>query len=390
MANGKKAKKRAKERAKIQAAKLAAGKTLNKAPATKKIASKVASTSTSRKKSTPKKTSSKSGGGNKSKIKELKAKLASGSLSDAEMQKIAKQIKKLGGKVNLDNFQPGGSKTGESVPSVTNPSVNLTPESQATLEEESQASAVAGDIANQDLTAGISIGDRLAPDVTDGEFLDRIDPAFNKAALDASLANFADQRERALTDSDEMKFALDSLKRRASEGFSLQEKEALQAETKAGINQQLQTGLRGAQAFNMGRNLRGNVSAAAFNPALMEATRARRGLENDIMLAELSEKARALTEFGGMTERRDQSRATNLLNIDNAVTGINQANDLLTTDINKFNAAQRAKEIAARTSKNAAGLGIVQDEKDTQAQNALLQESIAQSNKNLNELLSFA
>jgi hypothetical protein len=283
----------------------------------------------------------------------------------------------------------GGTQPPDPPPGTPPPIEDLSKQGQKTTRRESELSDISNIISNKDLDAGILLGDKLAPDITSGEFLDRVEHD-RRAEVDKVVGNFDADRQRALTDSEELKFALDSLKQRSQEGFTLQEKEARGLNARTSTNQALQSGLRAAQAFNTGRGIKGGFGASAFNPAIVQAIQSRRGLENDIMLAEINEKARALTEFSGLTERRDQNRSSNLLNINTGQGNLLEQDALLQTDIGKFNAGQRAKEIAARTAKNATGLGIIQDQSDILREDQASRDAVKASQKSLDELLSFA
>ena len=255
--------------------------------------------------------------------------------------------------------------------------------------EQKKLSDIAGKVAKKDLDTGIGLGEKLAPDVTDGEFLDRIgDPGAERA--ENIQKDFDNARNLALVDDPDVQFAKDELRRRSEEGFSLLEKERLRSESIGGINQSLATGLRAARAFNQGRGISGGFSQGAFNPVLATTIRERRGLENDILLAEQQEKARALTEFSGLAERTGQNRISNLTNIGAAQSGALTQSRAQSQSIAEFNAAQKAKEIAARTARNATGLGIVQDTKEGIRQDQLLKEQLSQSQENLENLLAIA
>lgn len=313
-------------------------------------------------------------------IKELRERKRQGKLGPKQAARLEKLVAEKKG-----TSEPDGSK-----PETSTPRTPLDKNDKKTKKNEMQLSQIASDVATKDTNRGIELGNLIAPDVVDGNFLDRLDPTLGQDRVNQTLSNLDEDRTRALTDSDELKFTLDTLKNKAIDGFTPQEREALSYNGRTAINSQLSSGMRAAQGFNVGRNIKGGFAGAAFQPAIRSSIDARRGLENDIMLAELGEKARALTEYGGITERRDQSRASNLLGINNLAGSINSNNQLLLSDIGKFNASQRAKEIAARTAKNATGLGIIQDEKDTIRQDQILNKQIRDSRKSLDELLAIA
>lgn len=248
----------------------------------------------------------------------------------------------------------------------------------------------AAKLAGKNVESGKKVGDQLVEGtgITDGEFLDR-EESTRDEEVDNAFGNLEADRDRALTDSDDMKFALDEL-RRKSEGFSLQEKEQLKFDQVNQLNSQLSTGLRGAQAFGLGRNISGGFRGSAFVPVLNQAIQSRRGIENDILLAEQASRAEALGKFTDTVGTRDQNRANNLLNIGESEQGLISADRLHNQSIQEFNAQQKAKEIAARVAKNATGLGIVQDTSDTLNQDKLLNTQLSTSQENLDNLLSLA
>lgn len=257
------------------------------------------------------------------------------------------------------------------------------------LKDEKKIQKGAGKIVEKDISLGERLGDLIAPDVTDEDFLDRIE-ATRGEEFDETLGRFDEARDLALRDDEDVRFALDTLKGRATEGFGLAERERLGFQARQGLQSTLQSGLRAAQAFNLGRGLTGGIQAQAFNPALIQAAQQRRGIENDILLAEQAERNRALSEFSGLAERQAQSRFSNVLSADQARAGALERQQLQETDIQKFNAAQRAKEIAARTAQTTTGIGLVQDERDIIRQEKLLREQLGQSESNIAQILSQA
>jgi len=319
----------------------------------------------------------------KNKLKKLKAKKKAGTLGEKGAAKLAA----LQAARRASKTDPDAPKTSKQQAKEKAKELGLNDKQTNKLVKESGKSDVAGAISEKNVNKGVEIGKALAPDVIDTPFLDRIQ-AQRTGDVDNLLANYDQNRQQALVDSPELQYSLNTLKQRAEAGYTPQEREALGLNARTSINQTLNTGLRAAQAFNLNRGIRGGVAGAAFNPALIQAVTSRRGLENDIMLAEMAEKTRALSEFSGLVQNRDQNRTSNLLNIDTGKSNVVNTDRAYTSDVAKYNAEQAAKEIAARTARNATGLGIVTDERDVLRQDDLINKQLKQSKKNLDQLLS--
>lgn len=258
-----------------------------------------------------------------------------------------------------------------------------------TEERETIYSDVAERIGTKDTEGGIDIGKILAPDITDDEFLDRIQRQ-RQDEVQGLYDDLGSTKSLVNTDSEELKYYMDRLKQKAETGLTPQEREALAFEGTQGLQSQLSTGLREAQAFSSARGLTGGIGAASFNPAVRNFIQARRGLENDILLAEVAERGRALSEFGGASERRDDRRITGNLAVNQAGQNLTSADQKYQQGIDEFNAQQTAKEIAARINRNAAGLGIIQDTKGDVREDTLFREGLKSATDSLTKLLSVA
>lgn len=255
------------------------------------------------------------------------------------------------------------------------------------VKKQKQIQKGASDIAERDVSKGIEIGKQVAPDVTDEDFLDRLDPEVRSEDVQTAIDRYDENRNRALEDSPEFKEALDLLRQRATDGFTPQEREALTGQARQALNSTLRTGLDAANAYNLSRGITGGFQAGAFNPVLIDAAQQRRGIENDVRAAQIARQDTALGQFTGTVADRDQNRVRNVFDIDTQQAELVNRDRDFRTDIGKYNADQRAKEIAARVSRNATGIGLVQDERDSINRSITSEEQLRRSQANLERLL---
>lgn len=246
--------------------------------------------------------------------------------------------------------------------------------------EKSPFKTVQGEVAK-----GTKIGESVAPELFNGG-LDRLTTEYRPQVEDL-MARTRAASEAAGTQSPEMALAVARMQAGLG-GFTTPEEEAMRARALEGINAQFNAGMRSAAGLNLGRNLRGGVAAANFTPVLTQSIQQRRGLENDIMLQEVAEKARRLTEFSNTVSKRD----VDLSAARNAALGREQ--EVLNTDrdylrqTNEFNAAQQGKEIAGKIAARGTGIGLLQDEKARRDAENQYKESQALAQSNLNNLLN--
>jgi len=238
------------------------------------------------------------------------------------------------------------------------------------------------------LTAGVGPVDPVTGVAggIEGEFLGRITDKFagqGQAVLDnaATLQGTAGERSPEFTK------AL-ALQEAGLGGFSTTEEEAARERALESINAEFTTGLRSAAALNLGRNLRGGVAAQNFAPVLQTAISQRRGIENDIFLANVAERARRLTEFTGTTERESDRAFGQKVKANTAQAGVVQNARDAATDIQGLNIDLGGREIGARIAANATGLGLLQDEKAERQRIKETEEALAANQDTIAGILS--
>lgn len=220
--------------------------------------------------------------------------------------------------------------------------------------------AAARDVGKQ-LELGIPFGETLSPELFQDEALGRVGD-IRGGETDAALQAATQFREQAGGVDPEIQAIIE---RRRAElgGFTTPEQEALRQNALSGIGQQFQAGLRSAQAFNLGRGIRGGLAGRAFQPVAQQAFQARRGLESDIFQQEIGERARRLQEFEGLVTGEAGRRFNEGLQARQLEAGALEQARQFELGSRQFDLEQLAREVAGRTAARGAGLGLLEQER---------------------------
>lgn len=191
----------------------------------------------------------------------------------------------------------------------------------------------------------------------EGDFLGRVDTGPSAATLDATAKNkaLADNAGNLTANEQE---AIDR-NRAALGGLNAQENTALREQGEAGLDSTMQTLMRKQASNNAASGIQGSAAGARYNPIYRDRMEQGRGLQRDVLVANIAEKARARQAFTDLvTGRADETfRRQGAANA--AYSGDTKSNDAFTRAGQQGNIELGAREKATRVGTILGGVGTV-------------------------------
>lgn len=247
------------------------------------------------------------------------------------------------------------------------------------------------------IASGESFGERLASEFGEGSLgrLSGVGPEMEEAVnrsrnlLDSTGRTDETARMLALLEGrastagnlTDLEQEILELNRNSLGGLSAAENEALRLNAYQGMDRDLQTSLREAAAFNARNKVRGGAAAGVTRDIMRDRGESQRGLERDLLLADLAEQRQNRAAFTALAGNVEGARAARqesfgglygntLLNANNSeFANRNAALNSFSTNTNlleqarkqteAFNLAQQNNELQSRLSARLSGIGTI-------------------------------
>jgi hypothetical protein len=206
----------------------------------------------------------------------------------------------------------------------------------------------------------LALGEQFGRGVIDdfglsGDFLGRV----SETASPEMLSAIARLRGQADTAGQLTPLELEAIERNrgALEGINAQENLALREGAESGLDRNLQGLLRRQNISNAQSGVLGPAVAARSNPLMRERIQAQRGLERDLLVQNIAEKAKARQAFTDLVTGRSDETFRRQSSANQALGTAQQASDIFTRGGQELNQQAKSQELGTRLGTLFGGIG---------------------------------